>query len=185
MSQDSTTKKAFGMLAEFDSAAALYHACEQVRDAGYTAWDAHTPFPVHGLDKAMGMKRTILPFIVFIAGLTGAIVAFYGQYWANGIDYKFIIAAKPFFSWPAYIPVTFEVMVLFSAFGAVFGMFHLCRLPQLYHPLFNSERFERFSDDRFFISIEAADAKYDAAATRALLEGAGALAVELVEEDAQ
>lgn len=165
----------YGVLAEFDSASAVYHACEKVRDAGYTHWDAHTPFPVHGLDKAMGIKQTVLPLIVFVCGLTGASLAMLMQWWMNAVDYPFVISGKPLFSWPAFIPVTFELMVLFSALGAVLGMLGLNRLPQYYHPLFKSKRFARATDDRFFISIEARDELFDAEKTRALLKKAGAI----------
>jgi hypothetical protein len=172
----------FGVLAEFESAADVYHACEKVRDAGFRKWDAHTPFPVHGLDKAMGQKRSILPLIVFVMGLTGASSALLLQWWTSAVDYKLVIAAKPFFSWQAFVPVCFEVMVLFSALGAVFGMLFLSRLPQWYHPLFRVERFKRFSDDRFFISIEAADPRFSADETPRFLKTIGATNVDVVEE---
>jgi hypothetical protein len=172
----------FGVLAEFETPAGLYQACEKVRDAGFRRWDAHTPFPVHGLDRAMGIPRSKVPLIVFGAGMSGAIGGMVLQWWVSAIDYKLIIAAKPLFSWQAFIPVTFETMVLFSAFGAVFGMLFLSRLPQWYHPLFRSERFKRFSDHRFFISIEATDPKFNSDETARFLEGLGARRVELVEE---
>jgi len=152
-----------------------------VRDAGYTKWDSHTPFPVHGLPKAMGLKPSKLAWIVLACGLTGAAGAMLLQWWTHAVDYKYIISAKPYFSWPAFIPITFEVMVLFSAFGAVFGMLGLNRLPQYYHPLFRSERFERVTDDGFFISIEARDPEFSPEETRALLEACGAVNVEEVE----
>ena len=115
----------YGILAEFRTPAELYHACERVRDAGFTRWDAHTPFPVHGLDKAMGLKRSPLPWIVLGLGLTGASLGFALQWWVHGVAYPLVISGKPYFSWPAFIPVTFEVGVLFAALGAVFGMFGL------------------------------------------------------------
>lgn len=172
----------FGLLAEFDSPADLFHACEKVRDAGFKVWDAHTPFPVHGLDGAMGLKRSKLPFLVLAMGLTGATGAFVMQWWMNAVDYPYVIAGKPLFSWPAFVPVTFEVGVLFAALGAVFGMLHFNRLPRFHHPLFASRRFERVTDDRFFISIEATDPSYDSARTAELLKGAGAISVERVED---
>jgi ActD protein len=170
----------YGLLAEFETAGELHRACEQVRDAGYTRWDAHTPFPVHGLDRAMGMRRSILPFIVLGMGISGAALGFGLQYWVHTIEYPLVISGKPMFTWPAFVPVTFEVGVLFGALGAVFGMFALNRLPMHHHPLFNSERFERASDDRFFISIESWDPKYDSTATRRFLESIGASHVETV-----
>ena len=177
-----TKKKSFGLLAEYDSARAVYHACEQVRDAGYKVWDSYTPFAVHNLDKAMGLPPSVLPWIVFAMGMTGASLAMLFQWWTSTVDYPIIIAGKPYFSYQAYVPVTFELGVLFSAFGAVFGMLGLNRLPMWYHSLFNSSRFPRFSDDRFFISIEARDPKYDPQKTRELLEKTGAVHVEEVED---
>ncbi len=177
-----TKKKIFGLLAEYDSAQAVYHACEQVRDAGYKVWDSYTPFAVHNLDKAMGLGPSVLPWIVFAMGMTGAALAISFQWWTSSIDYPIIIAGKPYFSWQAFVPVTFELGVLFSAFGAVFGMLGLNRLPMWYHSLFNSERFARFSDDKFFIAIEARDPKYDPQRTRELLERTGAAHVEEVED---
>ncbi len=130
----------------------------------------------------MGLKRSKLPFYVFFAGLTGAIISFLGQWWVHEVRYPLVFAAKPFFSWPAFIPVTFEVMVLFSALACLLTLLHLARLPQLYHPLFNSLRFERVTDDRFFVAIEVADPKYDRAGTWRLLEETGATHIELVED---
>lgn len=170
----------FGALAEYATPAALYHACEQVRDAGYTRWDAHTPFPVHGLDRAMGLAASRLPWISLVLALGGAATGIGLQGWVSTIAYPLVISGKPFFSWPAFVPVTFELAVLGGAAGAVFGMFALNQLPTLYHPLFNSTRFERASDDGFFISIESWDPKFDAERTVELLRRSGATQVELV-----
>jgi hypothetical protein len=174
--------KHYGLLAEYETPAALFHACERVRDAGYAAWDAHTPFPVHGLEKAMGLRSSIVPYIVCVMGFSGAGLGFLLQWWSSTIAYPLIISAKPYNSYPAFVPVTFELGILLGAFGAVFGMFGINKLPQLYHSLFNSDRFARFSDDRFFISIEARDPKYDPERTRKLLEATGATAIEEVAE---
>jgi len=171
------------MLAEFDSAYGVYHACEKVRDAGFSKWDAHTPFPVHNLDKAMGLKASKLPWLVLVCGLSGAVGAMALQWWVHAVRYPLVFAGKPLFSWQAFVPVCFEVMVLFSAFGAVLGMFHMNRLPQLYHPLFNSTNFERVTDDRFFISIEIEDPRFDADETAAFLRACGAVSIEMVEEE--
>ncbi len=175
-------KKIYGLLAEFDTPAALYHACEKVRDAGYAAWDAYSPFPVHGLEKAMGLKRSVVPWIVAIMGFSGAGLGFLMQWWMSAVDYPLIISAKPYNSYPAFVPVTFELGILLGSFGAVFGMLGLNRLPQLYHSLFNAERFSKVTDDGFFIAIEARDPNYDPVRTRKLLEEAGAVAVEEVED---
>jgi hypothetical protein len=174
--------RTYGLLAEYETAADLYHACERVRDAGYAAWDAHTPFPVHGLDKAMGLRPSIVPWIVAVMGFSGAGLGFLMQYWMSAVDYPLIISAKPFNSYPAWVPVTFELGILLGSFGAVFGMLGLNKLPQYYHSVFNSSRFHKFSDDKFFISIEARDPKYDLERTRKLLETTGAVAVEEVED---
>jgi Ni/Fe-hydrogenase subunit HybB-like protein len=171
----------YGILAEFATPADLYHACERVRDAGFTRWDAHSPFPVHGLSGAMGLRRSVLPWIVLVMGLTGAGLGFLLQWWVHSVAYPLVISGKPFFAWPALIPVTFEVAILFGALGAVFGMFGLNRLPMHHHPLFQSKVFERVTDDAFFISIESWDPRFDPSATRTLLESLGARSVELLE----
>ncbi|MEZ6044981.1 MAG: DUF3341 domain-containing protein [Planctomycetaceae bacterium] len=123
--------------------------------------DAHTPFPLHGLDKAMGVKPTLLPFIVLGAGITGVATALALQWFTNAFDYRFSISGKPFFSLPSSIPVTFELMVLFSAFAALFGMLALNKLPKFANALFHKERFLRVTSDRFFIVIEASDPSYN------------------------
>ena len=171
----------YGVLAEFATPADLLHACERVRDAGFTRWDAHTPFPVHGIDGAMGLRRSPLPWIVLVAGLAGAAGGFGLQWWVHASAYPLVISGKPYFSWPAFIPITFELGILFGALGAVFGMLGLNRLPMLYHPLFRSKVFERVTDDAFFISIESWDPRFDPSATGKLLESLGAQSVELVE----
>ena len=171
----------YGILAEFATPADLYHACERVRDAGFTRWDAHTPFPVHGLAGAMGLRRSPLPWIVLGMGLTGAALGFLLQWWVHASAYPLVISGKPFFAWPAMVPITFEVAVLFGALGAVFGMLGLNRLPMHHHPLFQSKVFERATDDAFFISIESWDPRFDPSATRTLLESLGARSVELIE----
>lgn len=170
----------YGVLAEFEDPTALYRACEKVRDAGYRKWDAHTPFPVHGLDRAMGMKPSVLPWIVLVLALTGAVGAMLLQGWVHTRAYPLVISGKPLFAWQAFIPVTFELAVLLGAVGAVFGMLGLNKLPMHWHPLFASERFERATDDRFFISIESWDPRFDATRTAAELEDYGATHVELI-----
>ncbi len=175
-------KKPFALLAEFDTPQDVFHACERVRDAGYTQWDAHTPFPVHGLDGAMGLKPSFVPWIVAFFGFSGAIGGFLLQTWVSMVASPLVISGKPLFSWQAFVPVTFECGVLAAAASALFGMLYLNRLPMLYHPLFESKRFERASDDRFFISIEAGDPQFDVNATQSFLQGLGAEAVELVED---
>jgi hypothetical protein len=171
----------YGALARFAGPRELVRACERIRDLGFTRWDAHSPFPVHGLEKAMGLRRSKLPWIVLGMGLLGAAGGFVLQWWVHTAAYPLVISGKPFFTWPAFIPITFEVAVLFGALGAVFGMLGLNRLPMHYHPLFESKVFERVTDDGFFISIESWDPRFDLSATRKLLESLGARSVELVE----
>ena len=173
--------KIFGLLAEYETAADLYHACERVRDAGYGAWDAYTPFPVHGLDKAMGLRASLVPWIVCVMGFSGAGLGFLLQYWASAIAYPLIISAKPLNSYPAFVPVTFELGILLGSFGAVFGMLGLNKLPRLYHPIFKHSTFGRASDDRFFLSIEARDPQFDPARTVEFLRSLGGKNEELVE----
>jgi hypothetical protein len=174
------------ILAEFQSASEIVHAAEKVRDAGYLHWDAHTPFPVHGLDRAMGLKDSRLGWIVIACALTGLSGAFVMMHWMNGVDYPTIVGDKPGGApgtLPSMVPIMFELTILLSAFGAVLGMLFLNRLPRHNHSVFESERFRSASDDRFFISIEAQDPKFDVHATRVLLEGAHAAHVEVVQEE--
>ena len=170
-------------LAEFDSAADVMHAAEKLRDAGYSKFDTHSPFPVHGMDKAMGLPDSKLGWVVLCFGLTGTCAAWTMMYWMNGIDYPIVIGGKPGGALPSMIPIMFEVTVLFSALSAVFGMLHMNRLPRHHHPVFYSDRFKAFSDDKFFVSVEAEDPKFDMNRTRTLLESAHPAGIELVHEE--
>lgn len=181
MSVSTTSQKSWGILAEYETTAQVYHACEKVRDAGFTKWDAHTPFPIHGLDGAMGMERSKLPYITLAAGLTGLGSALLLQWWVSVWEYPLVISGKPFFSLPAFAPIMFELTILFAAFGTLFGMLALNKLPMWHHPLFSVVRFDRVTDDRFFISIETTDPRYDADATAQLLRDSGATHIEMVE----
>ena len=181
-----------GLLAEFDSADALKAAAARIRDEGFTRWDVHSPFPVHGIERAMGIRPTLLPWLVLGAGVTGGVLALLMQWYLNATGYPLpirgyphIISGKPLFSLPANVPVTFEVIVLFSALAAFGGALVLNRLPQFSHPVFFPGRFRRVTTDGFFLSIEAADAKFDEAAARALLESLGAPAVEVCRRPAE
>ncbi len=173
-----------GLLAEFDGVKVLKRAAARVRDEGFTRWDVHSPFPVHGIERAMGMRPTVLPWLVLGAGIAGGAVALLMQWWMNAVSYPLIISGKPLFSLPANIPVTFEVIVLFSALAAFFGALVLNRLPQFTHPVIGSKRFHRATSDGFFISIDAADPNFDDAATRELLESLGPAGVETCYEAA-
>lgn len=170
-------------LAEFETPGQVFHAAEKVRDAGYRRWDVHTPFPVHGMDAAMGLSDSKLGWIVLACGLTGCSLAFGLIWYTNGIDYPLVIGGKPAWSFPSAVPVMFELTILLSAFGAVLGMFGLNQLPRHHHPVFYSPRFERGTDDRFFISVEAADDKFDLEDTRALLESLSPSHLELIQEE--
>lgn len=168
------------MLAEFSSAGALLTAAEKVRGAGYRQFDCHSPFPIHGMDQAMGLKRSPVGFIVGIMATIGAAIGLGLQGWASAIEYPLVIAGKPLFSWQAYIIITFALGVLFGTFGAVFGMFYLNRLPRWYHPLFSSKAFEKVTTDGFFLSVDAGDPKFDSKGTTTLLQELGSIHVETV-----
>ena len=168
----------YGLLAEFDTPGALAHAAAIVRDQGFARWDCHSPFPVHGLDQAMGLRRTAVPWFVFIAGTLGCGTGVWLQWWTNAHDYRLIVSDKPFWSLPANIPVVFELTVLFSALVAFAALFAFNRLPRFFHPVFQSERFRRVTNDGFFITIESTDPRFDVERTEALLRSAGARHVE-------
>ncbi len=174
-------EKLWGLLAQYENPATVYHACEKVRDAGYQQWDSCTPFPVHGLDKAMGLKPSKLPWAVLIVGVTGSTLGLLFQMWAMGWAYPMIVGGKPLMSLPAYVPVWYEITVLTSCVTAFLANWIMNGLPQPYHPAFASKAFERATDDKFFIMIEAADPKFDLEKTRALLKDAGATQVEELE----
>ncbi|MCA9000978.1 MAG: DUF3341 domain-containing protein [Planctomycetes bacterium] len=150
-----------GVLGLFDDVDSLVNASRKMRDAGYTKWEAHSSFPIHGLDKAAGIKPTVLPWIVLCCGLLGTTCAMVMQYWMNAYDYKYIISGKPFFSLPANIPVAFEMTILFSAFGAFFGMHILNGFPRWSNPLFRMPEFSRVTGDRFAIVVDRKDPKFD------------------------
>jgi mono/diheme cytochrome c family protein len=174
----------YGVLAEFESPGALVKAARQVRDAGYTEFDAYSPFPVHGIDDAMGIKRTILPLLVFGGGAAGTIGGAFLQWWMNAWNWPWNVSGKPAWSIPANVPIAYETTILLSVLTTFFGMWILNKLPQVWHPFFKSDRFLKASDDGFFLGIEAKDKRFDPARTTALLEKAGATAVESVHYDA-
>jgi hypothetical protein len=174
-------KGAWGLVAEFRSADDLIRGAREVREAGYTRWDAHAPFPVHGLDEAMGLRKTILPWLVLGAGVTGCVLAYLMQWWMNAVNYRLIIGGKPFNSIPSDIPVIFEVTVLLASLTAFFAMLGLNKLPEFAHPLFKNASFRRVTSHAFFISVEAADPRFDAERTERLLRDAGSTRVEWIE----
>lgn len=172
----------WGIVAEFDTPAAIYQAAEKVTAQGYTRVDAHTPFPVHGLDKALRQGPSHLGWIVICCGALGICLAQLMMWWMNAVDYTFWVSGKEPYAWPTTIPITFECMVLLSGFGAVFGMFGINRLPRLHHPIFNHTTIHRATDDRFFLSIEATDPKFDSNQTARFLESIGGKHVEVLED---
>ena len=173
-------KQYLGLLAEYETPEELMAAAEKVRDGGYKKWDTHTPFPVHGIDEAMGIKPTILPWIVLGAGATGTFTALALQWFTNAFDYPFLISGKPMFSWVPSFPVTFELTVLFSGITTLLGMLALNRLPRLHNPLFDVKRFLRATQDRFFLALDATDPLFEDSSARAMLEGTGPAAIEEV-----
>jgi hypothetical protein len=164
-------------MAEFETAQAVLQATRRAREEGYHDMDAYTPYPVEGLADELGLRRTRVPFVVLVAGLVGAASGYFMQYWSMAVDYPFNSGGKPFNSWPAFIPVMFEVMVLVAGFAALFGMLLLNGLPQPYHPVFNVPHFVEASQYRFFLCIEATDPRFDRVATREFLAGLGPLQV--------
>ena len=176
-----TSGQLAGYLAEFETPEALLRACERMRDAGFTRWDAHTPFPIHGLDRAMGVRPTILPYLIFVMGMSGATFAIFLQWWTNAHNYPLVISGKPFWSLPANIPVAFELTVLFSAFTAFIGMLAFNGLPRFYQPVFKSERFRRVTTDRFFVRVDVEDPHFDAQKTVSFLNTLGPASIEKLE----
>lgn len=160
----------YGVAAQFVEARELLAAANAAREAGYRRIDAYAPFPVEGLADAVGKKVTYLPYITLAGGAFGAIAGYAMQYYTAVIAYPFNVGGRPPHSWPAFIPVTFEMTILFAALAAVFGMFALNRLPKPYHPLFHLPEFARATQDRFFLCIEARDPKFVMEETHAFLE---------------
>ncbi len=183
----------YGLIAEFDSPGAVMAAADKVRAEGFRWWDVCTPFPVHGMDKAMGIKRTILPIVVFVGGVSGTIAATALQIFTNSVrlhipfpipvtGYPFLVSGKPLISLPAFIPVIFELTILFAALTAVFGMFLMNGLPRLHHPLFRSAKFGRATNDRFFVVVEARDPRFLRGKTEAFLKSLNPMSVEAINE---
>jgi hypothetical protein len=171
-----------GLMAEYKDVNDVMDAARQVRKAGFTRWDVHSPFPIHGIDPVMGVRPTGLPWLVLCGGLFGLFGGMWLQWFCNAYDYPILISGKPFWSLPANIPVIFECTVLCASITAVFGMLALNRLPMLYNPLFKSDRFRRVTNDRFFVVIDATDPKFDEQRTGDLLRQAKAVEVERVED---
>jgi hypothetical protein len=174
--------KIYGLLAEFDTPTQLVEAARKVRDAGYKKTDAFTPFPLHEIDEALGIKRSILPFLVLGGGIIGLLSGLGLQYFVHVYDYPIIVGGRPFFSLPSFIPPSYELTILLAAFTAVLGMLALNGLPQPYHPVFNVPRFALASREKFFLLIETKDAKFDYDETRNFMQTLNAQEVFDVEE---
>jgi hypothetical protein len=151
----------YGLMAEFEDPQSLLNAAHAAYEHGYRKMDAYAPFPVEGLSEAIGFHKTKLPMVVLAGGVLGCVSGYMLQYWTSAIDFPINVGGRPYHSWPSFIPITFEVTVLFAAFAAVFGMLGLNGLPQPYHPVFNVARFALATKDRFFLCIEATDSKFD------------------------
>src|SRR5688500_10554905 len=169
MAHATPAASSYGLMAEFPDAESLLAAVRRVRDAGYTKFDAFSPFPIHGMPEAIGFKdRSVAP-IVLGGGIVGLMVGYGLEYWSSVIAYPLNIGGRPYHSWPMFIPPAFETTILFAAISAVVGMLALNGLPQPYHPVFNAPRFSLASQESFFLVIEATDPKFDGSATRQML----------------
>ena len=186
------TNKPALYLAEYDTPNALAGAAMKVRDAGYKVWDCHTPYPMHGMDEAMGLKPTRIGIISFVFAMFGVGLAVFMMQYTNawsfdlaniGHGYPLVVGGKPPGAFPSMVPIMFELGVLLCGFATLFGLLGIIKLPRHNHPIFESDRFERASDDRFFISIEAGDVKFDVERTRALLESTHPTSLELLGQE--
>jgi hypothetical protein len=185
-------KKPALYLAEYDTPNAIAKAAMKVRDAGYQKWDCHTPYALHGMDEAMGLKSTKIGFISFFFGMLGVATAVSMMMYMNAWDFDFldigwgypiIVGGKPPGAFPSMVPIMFELGILFCGLATLFGLFGIIKLPRHNHPIFQSERFEAATDDKFFISIEAEDQKFDLDRTKALLESTDPTHLELLEQE--
>jgi hypothetical protein len=174
------TEKTYGVLGQFDGPNELLAAGAKTRDAGYKNFDCHSPFPIHGMDQAMGLTPSKIGYIAGICGIIGGTGGFYLQYWTSAIAYPMVIAGKPYNAYPAFVPVTFGLTILLAAFGAFFGSMIANKLPQWFHGVFYSERFARVTTDGFFVSIDSDDPKFDADKDLAFLKSIGATYVEVL-----
>src|SRR3982751_2816261 len=163
-----TMKKTYGLVAAFDTTPDFFHACEKVRDAGFSQWDALTSFPIHGLDAAMGVRRSKVPRFSLVGGITGFCSGMSLIWWTGAWEYPLIVGGKPYFSPMFAFPISYELTILFTAFATIIGMFILNKLPMHYHPVQKYDKFHRGMNDQFFIMIEARDPKFNLANTKTL-----------------
>jgi hypothetical protein len=179
---ESDADNTYGLLAEFADPGALYHAASDVRKEGYRKFDTYSPFPIHGMDHAMGLGNSKVGFLTLGGGLTGLALATWLQWWTGSVDYPINISGKPYFAIEPSIPIMFELTILFAALATVAGMFALNGLPRPYNPLFYSDRFRRVTDDGFFLAVAANDGQFDIDETEAFLKGIGAVHVEVIKD---
>ena len=172
----------YGLIAMFDTPAEIVRAAEAVRDAGYQSWDVITPFPIHGMDRAMGVRRSFVPRFSLAGGIVGFITGMALVWWADAWNFKLTVGGKPLFSPLFAFPISYELTILFTAFATIIGMFLLNRLPMHYHAVMKQANFKRATDDRFFVVIEARDPQYDPAATKALLASVGGREIAELED---
>ncbi len=174
--------RVWGLMAAFENAQDIYHACENIHQAGYRKFDSYTPFMVHGIDKVSGQPRSKVPIFTLIGGITGFILGNLIVWYMNEFDYPLIVGGKPFYSPVFPFPIAYEMTILLAAFGTLAGMFIINLLPRYHHPVFNHPEFEGVTDDRFFVAIDRNDPKFDMDETRAFLTKLGATSVEYVPE---
>jgi hypothetical protein len=173
----------YGIMAEFATPADLMHAAEKIRDEGFRRWDVYSPYPIHGMNHAMGLKNSKVGWFGFIGGCTGYTTGMLMIWWMNAYDYPILVGGKPMFSPYFAFPPSYELTILFTAFGSIFGMMLLNRLPRLHHPLLKNRRFAtKATHDGYFLVIETTDPKYSEAGTRKLLESIGGLNIEIIED---
>ncbi|MGH8017163.1 MAG: DUF3341 domain-containing protein [Opitutaceae bacterium] len=176
------SKQLNGLIARFETPGAVMHAAEMVRDSGYAKWDVITPFPIHGLDAAMGVARSKVPRYSLAGGIIGFTCGMLMIWWMNAYDYSLVVGGKPMFS-PMYaFPISYELTILLSSFATLFGMLIVNRLPMFYHPVMKSEHTSRATDDTFFIVLESRDPKFSRDGARRLLESAGGLEINELED---
>ena len=173
----------YGLLAEFRHPGALMHAAKATREAGYRHFDTHSPFPIHGMDRAMGLGQSLVGPISFGGAIAGIALGYWLQWWTAAVDYPLNISGKPYFALEPAVPIIFEITILFSSLATVAAMLALNGLPRPYNPLFYSERFARATDDGFFMHIAASDDAFDMEETRAFLEENDALHVEVIKDE--
>jgi hypothetical protein len=180
---DHVQGKLWGVGAEFSSATELYEAAKKVRALGFKKWDVYSPFPIHGMDDAMGLGPSPVSRLSLLGGLTGGTIGFILVFYTSYIDYPLIVQGKPYFAFEPTFPVYFELTILFTAFATLFGLLLFNLLPRWNHPLFNWDRFKKVTDDKFFVVIEAADPKFSEASARQLLQELGGHNIDLIHDD--